>query len=231
MVEKFHEELKEVKKEVIEMGRLAKGMLQGSVGSLKELDSEKAKQITFKKSQLADMDDDIEKRSLRLIALYQPMAKDLREIACILKMITYLNRIGRYGKDIAKFVSEFEKLGHVKKLVSIPHMSEIVCSMIDDALIAFENSDVSKFNDFIEREETVDELRYSIFRECLSYMMEEPKVITRCTYYIMIARYLERCADHACKMAEKICYMVTGERVEIDCREETSKACFTGFKK
>ncbi len=110
-------------------------------------------------------------------------------------------------------------------------MAVFVCSMVDDALTAFEKGDVSKFNDFCEREETVDELRYSIFRECLSYMMEEPKVITRCTYYIMVARYLERCADHACKMAEKICYMVTGQRVEIDCREGTSKACFTGVKK
>jgi len=62
-------------------------------------------------------------------------------------------------------------------------------------------------------------------------MMEDPKVITRCTYYIMVARYLERCADHACKIAEKIIYMVSGQHVEIDCREETSKACFMGVKK
>jgi len=231
MVEKFHKELDELKKEVIKMGRLAKEMLQKSVESLKELDSEKAQWVLSKKVDIAEMDDKIEDRTLRLITLYQPMATDMRTIACILKMITYLNRIGRYGKDIAKFVSEFEKQGHVKKLISIPHMAEIVTGMIDDALLAFEKMDVSKFNDFIDREENVDDLRYSIFRECLSYMMEDPKVISRCTYYIMIARYLERCADHACKIAEKICYMATGQRVEIDCREDTSKACFAGVKK
>jgi len=230
MVEKFHKELEQVKKEVIKMGNLSKDMLQKSVKALKEQDTQLADWVLSKKVQLADMDNDIEKRTLHLITLYQPMAKDMREIACILKMITYLNRIGRYGKDIAKFVREFEKEGHVKKLISIPHMADLVSNMIDDSLTAFENEDVSKFNDFIEREETVDELRYSIFRECLSYMMEDPKVITRCTYYIMIARYLERCADHACKIAEKIIYMVTGQRVEIDCRDETSKACFTGVK-
>jgi len=230
MVEKFHKELEQVKKEVIKMGNLSKDMLQKSVKALKEQDTQLAEWVLSKKVQLADMDNDIEKRTLHLITLYQPMAKDMREIACILKMITYLNRIGRYGKDIAKFVREFEKEGHVKKLISIPHMADLVSNMIDDSLTAFENEDVSKFNDFIEREETVDELRYSIFRECLSYMMEDPKVITRCTYYIMIARYLERCADHACKIAEKIIYMVTGQRVEIDCRDETSKACFTGVK-
>lgn len=231
MVEKFHTELEELKNEVLKMGNLARDMLQKSVESLKELDLEKAEWIINKKTELAEMDDSIEDRTLRLITLYQPMASDMRQIACILKMITYLNRIGRYGKDIAKFVCEFEKSGHVKKLISIPHMAEIVDSMIKDALYAFDKKDVSKFNDFCQREETVDELRYSIFRECLSYMMEDPKVISRCTYYIMTARYLERCADHACKIAEKICYMVTGQRVEIDCREDTNKACFAGIKK
>jgi phosphate transport system protein len=231
MVEKFHIELKQAKKDVDRMGHLAKDMLAKSVEALIDIDNKKANWVISKKIELADMDDKIEDKTLRLIALYQPMASDLREIACILKMITYLNRVGRYGKDIAKLVFEFEEIGHVKKLVSIPHMAEIVEGMIKDALSAFETGDLSKFNDFIDRETTVDELRYSIFRECLSYMMEDPKVITRCTYYIMIARYLERCGDHACKIAEKIIYMTTGERVEIDCREDTSKRCFTGVKK
>jgi phosphate transport system protein len=231
MVEKFHDELKQLEKEVLQMGNLAKDMLKKSIESLKDLDKEKAEWVISKKGPLANMDDEIEEKTLRLITLYQPMAIDMRRIACILKMITYLNRIGRYGKDIARFEREFEKKGHVKKLVSIPQMGNIVEAMIDDALSVFEHGDMSKFNDFIEREETVDELRYSIFRECLSYMMEEPKVITRCTYYIMVARYLERCADHACKIAEKIIYMISGQHVEIDCREETSKACFTGVKK
>ena len=231
MVEKFHVELNQAKKDVDAMGHLAKDMLLKSVEALKDLDKEKAEWVMSQKIKLADMDDKIEDKTLKLITLYQPMASDMRQIACILKMITYLNRIGRYGKDIAKIVNEFEKAGHVKKLVSIPHMAEIVNGMINDALYAFETGDISKFNDFIDRETTVDELRYSIFRECLSYMMEDPKVITRCTYYIMVARYLERCGDHACKIAEKIIYMVTGQRLEIDCREETSKTCFTGIKK
>ncbi len=231
MVEKFHIELDEAKRDVIEMGNLAKEMLQKSIEALKELDNKKANWVISQKTKLADFDDKIEDKTLRLITLYQPMAVDMRTIACILKMITYINRIGRYGKDIAKFVCEFEKQGHVKKLISLPHMAEIVCGMIDDALFAFDKKEVSKFNDFIEREDNVDEFRYSIFRECLSYMMEDQKVITRCTYYIMIARYLERCADHACKIAEKIIYMVTGQRVEIDCRDKTSKPCFVGVKK
>ena len=230
MVEKFHNELDELKEEVIKMGNLSKKMLKESVIALKDLDEKKAKWVRDNKAKIADFDDKIEARAFRLIALYQPMAKDMREIACILKLITYLTRIGRYGKDIAKIVKHFDKDKHVRKLVDIPHMADLVCSMVDDSLKTFKDGKLSRFNDFIDREEDVDELRYSIFREALSYMMEDPKVIKRCTDYIMVSRYLERCADHACKMAEKIFYMETGERVEIDCREETSKACFTGVK-
>ncbi len=216
MVEKFHDELKQLKKDVITMGQLAKEMLKKSVESLKKQDFELSAWVKSKKVIIAKMDSEIETESLRLIALYQPMAKDMRTIACCLKMNTYLTRIGRYGKDIAKATEEMSNQPHFKKLVSIPHMSEIVCKMIDDALIAFEKEDISLYKDFKEREDTVDELRYSIFRECLTYMMEDQKVITQGIYYIMIARYLERCGDHACKIAEKINYMVTGEHIDID---------------
>jgi len=215
MVEKFHEELKKLKKEVVEMGNLAKEMLSNAVEALKDRDKEVASQVIEKKKKIADMDERIEQDALRLIALYQPMARDMRKIACVLKMITYLTRVGRYGKDIAKVAIELADQPHIARLVEIPHMADMVCSMIEDALKAFENEDVSSIRDFEERDSEIDALRYSIFRECITYMMEDAKNITRCMHYAMVARYLERCADHACKMAEKINYMVTGERKEI----------------
>jgi len=215
MVEKFHEELKKLKKEVVEMGNLAKEMLSNAVEALKDRDKEAASQVIEKKKKIADMDERIEQDALRLIALYQPMARDMRKIACVLKMITYLTRVGRYGKDIAKVAIELADQPHIARLVEIPHMADMVCSMIEDALKAFENEDVSLIRDFEERDSEIDALRYSIFRECITYMMEDAKNITRCMHYAMVARYLERCADHACKMAEKINYMVTGERKEI----------------
>jgi len=227
MVEKFHDELKEVRAKVIDMGNLVKNMLKDSVKALKEQDIPLAESVYAKRTEIADMDYELEKKTFRLIALYQPMAIDMREIACILKLLTYYTRVGRYSKDIAKItIEKFEDQSHVKKMVHIPRMASIVESMIRDAIKAYESRDVSLFNDFIERETEVDDLRYSIYRECLSYMLEDPKKISACTDYIIIARYLERCGDHACKMAEKIIYMVNGSRVEIDCREDTSKACF-----
>ena len=215
MVEKFHNELETLKKNVMKMGDLATSMLCISVESLKNLDVEKAESVISKKKELADMNIKLEEDSLRLIALYQPMAVDMRTIACCLKMITDLNRIGRYGKDIAKVTKEIYPGPHIKKIISIPHMNEIVCKMINDAFNAFTTGDVSLLKGFTERDNDVDDLRYSIFRECISYMMEDPKNITICTNYILVARYLERCGDHACDMAEEIHYMVTGKRIEL----------------
>ncbi len=215
MVEKFHDELDKLKGDVEEMGKLAHDMLENSIIALKTQNTELAEEVISQKGKLAQMDLDIEKNALRLVPLYQPMAKDMRVIACILKMITYLTRIGRYGKDIARVVPELCGSPQVAKLVSIPYMAQIVCGMIDHSLEAFETEDISLFTDFDERDDSVDALRHSVFRECLTYMTENPKYITPCAHYMMIARYLERCADHACKIAEKIHYMVTGKHKEI----------------
>ncbi|MDH7593642.1 MAG: phosphate signaling complex protein PhoU [Methanomicrobiales archaeon] len=215
MPEKFHHELKTLKQDTLQMGQFAFDMLDRALEALKTQDLLLAENVQARKVMLAHFDEQIEDKCFRLIALYQPMAKDMRIIACTLKMITYLTRIGRYGKDIAKAVPELSDQPHIRELMSIPHMGEVVSSMIADCLKAYEHEDISFISSISARDDTVDALRHSIFRECITYMMEDPKNITRCTNYVMIARYLERCGDHACKMAEKIHYLVTGERIEI----------------
>jgi phosphate transport system protein len=215
MVEKFHMELEKLKQNVLKMGELATAMLATAVESLKDLDLEKATWVNAQKKELAKMNVDLEEEALQLIALYQPMARDMRTIACCLKMIVDLNRIGRYGKDIANVTREIAPGPHIKKIISIPHMNELVQGMIADDFTAFRTCEVTLLKGFTERDNDVDSLRYSIFRECLSYMMEDPANITICTHYIMVARYLERCGDHACDMAEEIYYMVIGERIEL----------------
>lgn len=215
MRSKFDEQLKKIKDDVVELGELAQRMLKDSIVALENQDVKLAAKIYTDKKKLMKMDDDIEHRCLQAISMYQPMAKDMRVIGASLKLITYLTRIGRYGKDIAKFVKELADKTHIAKLVSIPHMGEIVDSMISDALIAYRNEQSVNIRSFVDRDDDVDSLRDSIFREALTYMMEDNKNIKRCMHYIMIARYLERCADHACKISEKVNYMVTGKRVEI----------------
>lgn len=215
MKSKFHDELKKIKKDVVEMGELSQRMLRESITALKNQDVKLADKVYADKKKLMKMDNDIEHCCLQAISMYQPMAKDMRVIGASLKIITYLTRIGRYGKDVAKFVKELSDKSHVAKLVSILHMGEIVDAMIFDALSAYRDGKPVDIKSFVGRDDDVDALRVSIFRESLTYMMEDNKKIERCTYYIMIARYLERCADHACKIAEKVNYMVTGKRIEI----------------
>ncbi|MHA1660698.1 MAG: phosphate signaling complex protein PhoU [Promethearchaeota archaeon] len=215
MAKVMHEEIINLKKEFIEMANLALSMLNDAIKALINKDIELAKTVDERKRSIRDYDVDMEEKVLKLIALYQPMAIDLRRLATILKNITYLYRLGRYGKDIAAVVKYFVDLPPLSESLGIKHIWEHVKPMIEDAIEAFDVENISKLKDFEERDNEVDQLRWSIFRESVSYMMEYPKYITACAYILMIARYLERCGDHACKMAEKIHYMVTGDHIEI----------------
>jgi phosphate transport system protein len=219
-MERFHEELDKLKKFVEEMGRYAETMLKDSVTALKNLDKELAEQVIERKDKLNEMDDFIEEDALRQISLYQPVAKDLRTLGAILKLNTYFFRIGRYGKDIARVTIEIGNLPHLAKLVDIPHQADIVCSMIDDVLEAFESGKLENPEEFVglmtDRDDSVDAIYDSILREALVFAMEDVKHISRAMRYIMVSRMLERCGDHACKIAEKVYYMVTGKRQEIN---------------
>jgi phosphate transport system protein len=116
---------------------------------------------------------------------------------------------------IANIVKKISDQPHIANMMSIPHMADLVIEMVDDSIEAYKNDSIEGISEFSARDDTIDALRQSIFREAITYMMEDPKSITRCTYYILAARYLERCADHACKIVENVYYMHTGERIEI----------------
>ncbi|CCJ36228.1 phosphate transport system protein [Methanoculleus bourgensis MS2] len=215
MVNKYREELRELKDMVQEQGVFAYGMLSSAMTALQDQDPELARQVHARRVELAERNLTIEEAALRLIALYQPMARDLRSIVCALRMNVALFRIGRYGKDIANLVEGLSEKPHIGNLMNLPHMADLVCAMIDDALKAYRTEDIVLIEGMSRRDDVVDDLRYAIFRESVTYMMEDPKNITRCMDYVMVARYLERCGDYACDIAEQVCYMVTGERVEV----------------
>jgi len=215
MAEKFHTDLKVLKKDTLAMSALGRLMLRSAVDALIRQDKELAATVVARKDELHKMEVRIEEHCYQLIALNQPVAKDMRVIACTLKVITASMRIGRYGKVIANIVRDISDKPHIANLMSIPHMADLVIDMIDDSVKAYETEDLSFIEDFSARDDTIDALRHSIFREGITFMMEDPRNISRCTHYIMVARYLERCADHACKIAENVHYMQTGERIEI----------------
>jgi len=215
MAEKFHSELKAVKKETVAMAQFGRAMLRDAVDALIRQDNDLAASVVDRKDHIHEMEVKLEERCYQLIATNQPMAKDMRIIACTLKVITASMRIGRYGKVIANIVRDLGEKPHISHMMSIPHMAELVIDMIDDAVRAYDTESLGLIGDFSARDDTIDALRHSIFREGITHMMEDPRTITRCTHYIMVARYLERCADHACKIAENVHYMNTGERIEI----------------
>jgi phosphate transport system protein len=213
--EKFSAEFDRLIGDVQRMADHAMSMLAGGLAAFVEQDMDLARSVYEKKAKLDFFDRDIEERALLLLTLHQPMARDLRTIACILKMDTYLNRVGRYGKDIAKDALNMGDRPHIAKLVNIPHQHEIVSGMLKDVVRAFNDNDGSLIHDISERDDQVDAIWDSVFRECITYMMEDPKNITPCIHYIMVSRHLERCGDHACKIAEKVHYKITGEHIEI----------------
>ncbi|MGB8308273.1 MAG: phosphate signaling complex protein PhoU [Methanoregula sp.] len=215
MTDKFHTELKDLKKDVTGMSQFALSMLKDSQEAFSNQDSTLAATVINRKDQLREMTVALEENCYQLIALNQPVAKDMRIIVCSLKMISASERIGRYGKSTAKIIKEISGKPHIANMMSIPLMSEYVIAMVEDAINAYETENLKKLEGFSARDDAIDTLRHSIFREAITFMMENPKNITLATYYIIIARYLERCADHACKMAENVHYMETGERIEI----------------
>ncbi|MFA5347272.1 MAG: phosphate signaling complex protein PhoU [Methanoregula sp.] len=215
MAEKFHTELQNLRKDTLEMAYLGREMLRSAADALIRQDPDLAESVITRRGEIHEMEVRLEEYCYHLIALYQPMAKDMRVIACTLKVINASLRIGRYGKVIAKIVKEIADKPPIANLMSIPHMADLVIDMVDDAIAAYESDNLILTEGFSARDDTVDALRHSIFREGITYMIEDPKNISRCTHYIMVARYLERCADHACKIAENVHYMETGERIEI----------------
>lgn len=215
MAKEMRREIKDLKEKLLEMADLAISMLDDANTALCNRDLELAESVDQKKHKLREYDEEIEAEALQILGLFQPMAVDLRTLGTILKIITYLYRIGRYGKDIAAVVEMLNTEYPISELVGIRHMWEHVKPMIEDAIYCFEHRNTEKLKDFIERDDEVDQMRWSIFRESVSWCIEDPKNITISAHIIMIARYLERCGDHACKIAEKVHYMVTAEHIEI----------------
>ena len=215
MTDKFHSELQNLKENSLEMAHLGRSMLRSAVDALIHHDLQLAESVSSYQDEIQQSEIRQEEHCYHLIALYQPMAKDMRTIVCTLKIIHASVRIGRYALEIAKIVQDIPKNPRPSNVMSLPHMTDLVIGMVDDAIRAFETDDLSLIRDFSSRDDVIDALRHSIFREGISHMMEDPKNISRCTHYVMVARYLERCADHACEIAENVYYMTSGERIEI----------------
>lgn len=210
----FVEELEKLDDEVTEMARMARDAIEKGVDAFVHCDRELMEEVEQLDESIYDLELKIEKHCLDLIALHAPVAGDLRTVSTCLKIITDLNRIGRYALDIAEFTEILEEHEHFKRMVSIPHMADLVVAMVTDAVESFVHRNSSEASELFVKDDEIDHLWDSVLREVLTYMMENPDRITLGTYYILVARYLERIADQSCNIGERVIYMVTGKRVK-----------------
>ncbi len=214
--EAFHKALKDLEKEVLDLGEMVKKAIRESVRALKERDLKRSEEIIKEDLNINNKRFEIEERCLSLIATQQPMAGDLRVIAAVLSIITDLERMGDHAEGIAKISLMIGKDPLVKPLIDVPRMAEKAISMLDRSLKAFIERDVKGARDLCAEDDEVDALYDQIYRELIVLMIENPKIIKGATYLLWVAHNLERIADRVTNIAERTVFMVTGRMEEIN---------------
>jgi phosphate transport system protein len=210
----YDEELEALTAELSRMGGLAEVEVGDAIRAIARRDVTLAQAVIGRDARLDEIEVDIERRAIRLIALRQPVADDLRRTVAALKISMNLERCGDLAKNIAKRALVIAEADPITPLTrSIERMGELVSARLKDVLDAFAARDVDRAKAVWQRDQEVDEHYDSIFRELLTYMMGDPRTITSCAHLLFVAKNLERIGDHATNIAELIQYEVTGEAV------------------
>ena len=205
----FQKELEELKQNLLKMAALVEETIHDAVQSLVKRDTELAQKTFEREKQINDFEILIDELCLRLLALRQPMAGDLRFITSAMKIVTDLERMGDQAVNIAERAMSLNQDPQLKPYIDLPRMAEITESMVKDVLDAFVNRDSKLARSVCERDDLVDGLNDQVFRELLTYMISDQKTITRAVHLIIVGRCLERIADHATNIAEDVIFMVS----------------------
>lgn len=215
--ESFQEQLNALRNDILRMGTLVEAAIEQALTALKRHDMDLAEKVVMDDEKIDRLELEIEKKCLTLLALQQPMARDLRFIGTALKINTDLERIGDYACNIAKIVLSLGDDPFIKKpLDEIPRMTELAQIMIKDNLKAYVQQDREMALEAAKKDHEIDILYGKVFRKLIELMTEDKTCVRRATYYLLIARHLERIGDHATNLSEWIIYMVTGERLELN---------------
>jgi len=211
IVHAFDKDLEKVTDLLLEMGGLVETQLSEAIKSVVSRDLVLGKKVRKTDRRINELEQQINEKSVRLLALRQPMAEDLRIIVAVMKAASNLERIGDYAKNIAKRASVLSKFPPVASAANtLVRMNKMVHQMIVDVLNAFIDRDSMAAEDVRQRDEEVDLMHNSLFRELLTYMMEDPRNISPCMHLLFIAKNIERCGDHTVQIAEQIHYLVEG---------------------
>ena len=221
--------LQEVLDEVLVLGSMVEEAIQAAVASLKQRDIESSHKVYANDEVINKRHFDIEDRCITLIATQQPMAKDLRLLAAVLEINTELERIGDYAKGIAKINIIMGSEPLVKPLIDIPRMADMGLDMLRRALGAFVAGDVETARAIPKEDDQIDFLYNQIYRELVTYMIDDTSTIDRANYLLWAAHNLERMADRVTNICERTVYMVTGEMRELD-RTDDEMDVFERFK-
>src|SRR5690606_30231097 len=185
-----------------------------AIEALSRRDPEAARETIAHDARINELEDQVDAMTVRMLALRQPMAQDLREVVAALKISGAVERIGDYAANVAKRVLTLSQLPQVKPLHAIPRMGRLAQELLKDVLDAYIEHDADKAIRVWERDEEVDEMYTSLFRELLTYMMEDPRNISACTHLLFIAKNIERIGDHSTNIAETIHFLVRGRPLE-----------------
>ena len=204
----FQQELNKLKENLLKMAGLAEQAISNAVEALVQRNTSLAEKTIKEDEKINQMEILIDEWCLKLLALHQPMAADLRFITSAMRINIELERIGDLAVNIAERVISLNQEPQLKPYIDIPRMAEITQAMVKDVLDAFVNGDTNLARGVCERDDQVDALNDQVFRELLTYMMADPKTITRAVHLIIVSRCLERIADHTTNIAEGVIFMV-----------------------
>jgi phosphate transport system protein len=209
----FHEELEALKQTLLAMGGLVEDQIRRVMRALLERDDVIAREVIERDRQVNAYDVEVDEQCVGLLALHQPAAGDLRFITTAMKIVTDLERIGDQAVNIAQRVLELNREPQLKPYIDLPRMAERAQRMVKESLDAFVARDTALARQICGEDAEVDALKEQIFRELLTFMMEDPRTIPRAIRVILISRFLERVADHATNIAEMVVYLVEGKMV------------------
>ena len=207
----FDDELKDLKAKLLRMGGMVEDQIQGALRALVERDSRLAREIIENDHQVNALDVEVDEDCLRLLALQQPTARDLRLVTTAMKISTELERMSDLAENVCERAIELNEEPQLKPYIDIPRMANWALQMVREALDAFVMSDPALARKVTANDDFIDDLTQQLFRELLSFMIENPQTITRAIRITFIAKYLERIADHATNVAELVVYMVEGK--------------------
>lgn len=207
----FDEELADLKQKILRMGALVEEQIQEAMRALVERDDVLARQVIDNDRRVNTLDVEIDEECLELLALYQPAARDLRFITTAMKISTELERMSDLAENVCERAIELNDEPQLKPYIDIPRMAEMALRMVWEALDAFVKSDAALARKVLKDDDAVDNLTKQLFRELLSFMLENPQTISRAIRLSFISKYIERIADHATNVAELVVYLVEGK--------------------